>query len=421
MSRYDEILASLDVSPQLVGRLAERFSQALSGSSDHCGLKMLDSRFQRPTGLERGEALALDFGGTNLRLSLIRLEERSFQVLKEKVVSIKDNRWGQNLAAESVDGEQLFDYIAAEMETFVTDRRDYRLGHCFSFPFRPLSVNSGLLLEWTKEIKTRGVVGRDVNHLLREALARRGLGHIKPAAILNDTVATLLCAAYQDQHADAGSICGTGYNACLLDSQGRIINLEAGNFFTDLLPVNQYDAQLDLASVNSGHQRLEKMVSGAYLGELFRLMAVDLAHQDDRFPGLRHLEKPLAEPGSIDTRELSSLLAGGAMTIGASPYQPDPDETDLISSLVRDLVIRAARLVAASQAGMICYLDPRLQRRHLIGIDGALYEKMPLFAPHIRTALDEQWSGQAHQVEIRLMKDASGLGAALAALMATGP
>ena len=74
-------------------------------------------------------------------------------------------------------------------------------------------------------------------------------------------------------------------------------------------------------------------------------------------------------------------------------------------------------MIAATYAGIIEYLDPGWERRHVISVDGSLYEKMPLFADHIRTAIDEIGADRAYRIEIRFMKDSSGLGAALAALM----
>ena len=211
------------------------------------------------------------------------------------------------------------------LKEFAAPGRTYRLGHCFSFPFRQLSRNSGLLLEWTKEIKTRGVVGQDVNYLLSQALQRRGLEYIQPAAILNDTVATLLCAAYLDNDADIGSICGTGYNACFGDLSGRIINIEAGNFLADILPVNRYDLELDRRSHNQGQQRLEKMVSGAYLGELFRLMLVDLHLRPDLFSSQEFMSGRFAAPHSLDSRLISDMLSGGDLMF--APERANPDQT----------------------------------------------------------------------------------------------
>ena len=47
-----------------------------------------------------------------------------------------------------------------------------------------------------------------------ETLAARGLGAIRGRAIINDTVGTLLAAAYGRHHVDVASICGTDAAVC---------------------------------------------------------------------------------------------------------------------------------------------------------------------------------------------------------------
>ncbi len=421
MSLYDEILESLEISPQRISKTAERFSHALADSSDCCGLKMLDSLFNRPAGNERGEALGLDFGGTNLRLFLVQIGGRGFRLVRDKVINIRHDRLNLDLTQSSVDGSQLFDYIAAEIGEMVDVGQDLPLGHCFSFPFRQADRNTGVLQEWTKEIKTGGVVGQDVNRLLEQALLRQGLVNIKPTALLNDTVAALLWAAYLEDRADIGSICGSGHNSSLVDGEGRIINVEAGNFHADILPINRYDTMLDHGSSNRGAQSFEKMVAGVYLGELLRLMLLDLSHETGFFPSLGLASKQLTVPNSIHSHDISSLLASGILSSGGKPVCFQPDEQERIQRLALALVKRAARLIAAAYLGIAEHLDPGLNHHHLISIDGSLYEKMPWFAAFIRTGLDEVMGERSHRIETRFLKDSSGLGAALAAIITTGP
>ncbi len=101
---YKDILKSLTVSPEKVLSIASAFKSALSNRPDVCGLKLLDSTCTRPAGEEQAEVLALDFGGTNLRLLLIRLKgNRTYGVLKEHIISLKHNRWGIDLTDASID------------------------------------------------------------------------------------------------------------------------------------------------------------------------------------------------------------------------------------------------------------------------------------------------------------------------------
>jgi len=50
--------------------------------------------------------------------------------------------------------------------------------------------------------------------LLNEALSRQGVSNIRLAALVNDTVGTLVSRSYNDPNCDIGIILGTGTNAC---------------------------------------------------------------------------------------------------------------------------------------------------------------------------------------------------------------
>ena len=167
------------------------------------------------------------------------------------------------------------------------------VGFTFSFPVDQTGIAQGTLLEWTKGFTNPGVVGNEVVGLLQAAFARRGLRAVA-RALVNDTVGTLMAAAYTDPSARIGVILGTGTNACYVEQTARIpkwrgaaagpgarmlINMEWGGFgsgATRMLPFHGVDDALDAASPNEGKQRLEKMIGGMYLGELVRLLMEQL-------------------------------------------------------------------------------------------------------------------------------------------------
>jgi len=126
---------------------------------------------------------------------------------------------------------------------------------------------------------------------LNEALRRKNISCIKIAALANDTVGTLVARSYADPTCDLGVIMGTGTNACYREKLSNIpklrgpdpeeymiVNMEWGNF--DKLRLTRYDNKLDEASVNPDAMYLEKMVSGMYLGEITRLILIDLIKRD---------------------------------------------------------------------------------------------------------------------------------------------
>lgn len=90
-----------------------------------------------------------------------------------------------------------------------------------------------------------------------------------------------------------GCIFGTGCNAAYMENFGSIpklahmnlppdtpmaINCEWGAFDNEhvILPRTPYDIIIDKDSPRPGQQAFEKMIAGLYLGELFRLVLVDL-------------------------------------------------------------------------------------------------------------------------------------------------
>lgn len=419
MGSFKDITDSLTLSPQAVLRVTDKFTEALSNRPADYGLKLLDSTFGRPTGNERGEVLVVDFGGTNLRLLLVDLKgHRAYEVLNQRVINLRQNRTGLDLTSDSAQADQMFGYIAAEIEDFIGIDRDYRLGHSFSFPARHLNRNSAILLEWTKEIRTKSVVGQDVNLLLQQALQRRGMANIQTKAIINDAVGTLLAGAYQNLEADVGSICGTGHNSCFVDEEGRLINTESGNFFDEVLPVTKFDRQLDDSSLHPRAQRLEKMVAGAYLGELYRLILLDLAENTDSFDQSIRLAKVFPARNSIDSADISALLQDRTFTADGKEYGLSTSDFQIVEEIARLLVVRSAQLIAATYLGIINHIDRDHQRRHIITIDGSLYEKMPYFAKTIQDTLHVIYPAHHHLIQLRFSKDASGIGAAVAAAMA---
>ena len=131
-------------------------------------LRMLKSYVGLPSGTERGEYLALDFGGTNVRALRVRLDGNGeFEILKKVakplyVPGIYDFISGE---AEAAD---LFDFIAGIIDEAIDEDRtsNYCLGHTFSFPSEQTDLYNAKLIVWTKEFATRGVVGQVVNDLL---------------------------------------------------------------------------------------------------------------------------------------------------------------------------------------------------------------------------------------------------------------
>ena len=386
--------------------------RGLEGNTEST-LPLLPAYIGLPTGEEKGEYLALDFGGTNVRALRLRLLGNGRHELLGKAAAPLRQAGKHDYVSARATATELFDFIAGLIETVLDGdtATEYRLGHTFSFPSAQTDLYNARLLRWTKEFATRGVEGEVVNDLLTAALERRGLKNVHPAAVINDTVAVLLAAAYEEHGTYIGSIYATGQNNCYLETYGgtqpaMILNMESGNF-GKLLP-NAYDRTLDDASEKPGQQRLEKMVSGRYMGELFSLVLADVlgAVPKHRFTSV-DMAAMLGKPED-GVAVLASGLGQECSLRLMADLQP------LLAAIVR----RSARLTAAGYAGILWHrAGHEAIAPQQIAIDGSVYEKMPIVQENMARAMSELLGGDAARVQLRLANGGSGLGAAIAAAM----
>ncbi len=398
-------------------------------------LKMIPTYVDIPTGKEKGSFLALDLGGTNFRVLEVKLKGSGRTIPPKVMKFVLDKK---RIAGK---GDKLFDFFAGCIEKFIKydgcrGPKERKLGFTFSFPIKQTGVASGDLVLWTKGFSATGVVGKDVVKLLEDALARKGLDSIKVTALANDTVGTLIARSYQDKDCDVGVIIGTGTNACYREKvsnikkwpgaatpSGRmIINIEWGNF--NKLRRAACDIALDRASKNPGDQILEKMVSGMYMGEIARLVLADMSKRGFLFSG--PAKKAIQKKGVLKTQYASEIEAD--RSTGLSKTASILKELGIKNSTLRDREMvrtvcgivssRSARVSASALAAVVTKADPGLLKKHVIAIDGTVYERHPTFAKKMRRALKEIFGKKSSNIKIVLSKDGSGKGAAIIAAIA---
>ncbi|XP_032890378.1 hexokinase HKDC1-like [Amblyraja radiata] len=137
-------------------------------------LKMLPTFIRKfPDGTENGKFLALDLGGTNLRVLLLVVNSRP-----RRATQIFQRNYPIPLEVMQGTGEELFDYIVECIVEFL----DYmgmkcaqlHVGFTFSFPCVQQKLDEGILVSWTKGFKATDVEGQDVVILLKDAVKRQG-------------------------------------------------------------------------------------------------------------------------------------------------------------------------------------------------------------------------------------------------------
>ncbi|KAH6796333.1 hypothetical protein C2S51_037319 [Perilla frutescens var. frutescens] len=418
-----------------------RAGLAVDGGSD---LKMILSYVDSlPTGDEKGSYYALDLGGTNFRVLRVELGGKEERVVATEFEQV-------SIPQELMSGtcEELFDFIASRLARFAEKEggkfnspqgRTKELGFTFSFAVKQTSINSGILIKWTKGFAVSGTEGRDVVACLNEAMERQGM-NMRVSALVNDTVGALAGARYWDDDVMVAVILGTGTNACYVElpdaipklhgtksGSGRtIINTEWGAFSSGL-PLSEFDREMDAASINPGEQIFEKAISGMYLGEIVRRVLQRMA-QDARLFG-ESVPQMLQMPFSLRTPDICAMQQDSSKdleAVGSILYDVIGVNSDLSS---RKIVIdvcdtiskRGGRLAGAGIVGILEKMEGDSKgvvfgKRTVVAMDGGLYEHYPQYQRYLQEAVSELLGPElSKNVHVQHSKDGSGIGAALLA------
>lgn len=424
---FQSIIKEFTVDSEQLREIAANFRQDLKlGLNDptQSSLRMLKSYVGLPTGKETGEFLALDFGGTNVRVSRIKLQGAGRFEVTKKVGKPLILPGEYDYVGVGSTANEMFDFLAELIDEAIDKDHEthFYLGHTFSFPSKQSNIYNASLIIWTKEFATEGVEGKVVNDLLKEALVSKGIENVEPISVINDTVAVLLSAAYQQADTYIGSIYATGQNNCYLEASindpenvgvgGMILNLESGGFMK--LTPNRFDIEFDESSEKPGEQRLEKMVSGRYLGELFSMTLAELFEEKGKKYGFTSIDiSSILMDDSVDGDRIIAIIKD------KTDRDIDSEEAKKVKELASVIVVRSARIITAAFVGIIWHRagSGKVNRQH-IAVDGSVYEKMPLVKENINRAFSELLGEEAAKVDTVLDNGGSGLGAAISAAMA---
>ncbi|CAG8506674.1 35475_t:CDS:2 [Gigaspora margarita] len=446
LSAIDGIAKDFDLTVEKLSEIIKHFCNEMDKGLAKSGMTvpMIPSFVTGiPTGNEVGTFLALDLGGTNLRICEINFEGKG-------VIKVKQQKHKVTEDLKAGPAYQLFDFIAECVDKFLSEFKEFvtvqpegvheklKLGFTFSFPVEQTAINKGTLIKWTKGFTCPDAENKDVVFMLQEAMKRKNVPVIV-TALVNDTVGTLLSHSYKDPNTLIGIIYGTGTNGAYFedihkikklkfsdDSKKMIINIEWGAFDSEkkVLPLTMFDNKLDRESNNPHYQIFEKMISGMYLGEITRNILLHLIDRMLLFNG--YSSKDLNRQYSFETEYLSTIEADETQALDDTKKVLEellniPSTTLIDRQIVKRACqmvgLRAARLSSASLAAIIIHCE-KVKCGSSVGIDGSLFEFYPHFSARIKKALQELFGADADKIKISLARDGSGVGAALAAMLA---
>ncbi|KAG0243369.1 glucokinase [Actinomortierella wolfii] len=399
-------------------------------------LQEIKANFQEET----GSFLALDVGGTNLRVVNVQLGgSGQISTRQTKYKIDEDLKVGP---AKALFGNvyRIVAFSLDEHQIRVRGGSEIQMGFTFSFPVLQTSINRGTLITWTKGFNASGMVGKDPVIMLQDAFNRRHVP-VRVAALVNDTVGTLLAYAYNNPETAIGVIFGTGTNGAYIEQVDRIpkwhgppnekemvINMEFGAFDKEraVLPLTMFDNKLDRKSVNPNKQIFEKMIAGMYLGEITRNVLLNLIDRRLLFNG--NISSDLNQMWTFETSYMSTIEADSTPSLHHTKKILEStlsfpsttlNDRQIVKIIVELVGKRAARLGGVALAAILDHTSDYKQKT-AIGIDGSLYQFYPSFDSDLMDCIEELLGPEARQnVSLGLAQDGSGVGAALCALLAS--
>lgn len=304
-----------------------------------------------PSGREKGRFLAIDVGGTTLRIALVELRGRdapdgtgACEILRTSTVRAEEGKALVGMAFFEWMADRIVETVSVDGERW-DGRQDEALPMAvtWSFPIecvpavsssarilKPLtrlssqkSIGTGLIYPMGKGFRAAdGLLGEDLGSVISRACRSRGL-EVRLQAILNDGTACLLSQSYVDPSTRFGLILGTGSNAAAflpVSSMDRakfgdrpaswfdsarqvVVNTEVSMYGRDVLSLTRWDKELKRAHEKPWFQPLEHMCSGMYLGECCRLPLVEAISRTGIFGGV--VPESLRKAYSLQTETLS--------------------------------------------------------------------------------------------------------------------
>ncbi|BGP40176.1 hypothetical protein JCM10449v2_004134 [Rhodotorula kratochvilovae] len=447
------------ITDQMLWEFGKGLAEHANDDNRDTFMPMIPSYLQQvPHGTEKGTFLALDLGGTNLRVCEVEL-------LGDSKWRMKQQKYKVSEALKVGEVSALFDYIAGSVDHFLTEigttateDEKLHLGFTFSFPVQQTALAAGTLISWTKGFECKNAVGQDVVQLLQDALDRKHI-HVRCSALVNDTCGTLMAAAYERGDCLCGGIFGTGTNGAYVEDLERltkmgykseelaeskrsgldkmVVNTEWGAFDNErtVLPFTIFDSRVDRISINPRKQAYEKMISGMYLGEVTRNVLLHLVDAQVLFRG--YSSRALNAHYGLDTALMSALEApfvpnspqsGDALSaardvltssLGLAPALVGDADAAAAARVSEIVGTRGCRLAACAIAATVRQTASTSQGQTgelVFGLDGSLVEFYPRFEARVRDALVEILGQEtADKVRVVMAKDGSGVGAALCA------
>ncbi|KAK1579799.1 hexokinase [Colletotrichum navitas] len=421
---------------------------------------------QLPGGYEVGQYLAVDVGGSTLRVALVELRGRNAKGREGEIVRMSSLKIDSDI--RNLEGMAFFDWMAERIWEMVSqDGQDpsqpMPMALAWSFPIEQTSLKGGRIHGMGKGfLAAEGLMGKDLGEVIESACSARGM-NAQLRVILNDGGATLLSQAYVHPATRFGLILGTGVNIAAYlpvsligkpkigdrprewwdEARDVIVNTELGMFGQDVLSVTRWDRLLKQGHPRPDLQPLEMMVSGYYLGEVVRFALIEAIETTGLFGGV--VPRSLEEPYSLKSETISAVEGDASpmltssidlfVSLYSSSHTPTSSDISALRSLASFVSRRSAAIIAACLHAVWSMrlealseepeeeASDRLAQesslvRTMVAYNGSVIECYPGYLAMCQDYVDALVNQKDRSIELVLAKESSLLGAGVALAMA---
>lgn len=390
-NKLNEIKSAFCINDSNLVKISDAFYRDMT---DKTRLKMFRSFITAPSNISFNEYLAIDLGGSNMRISKFEISKEAI-VLKDCLkIPLRTIEWDYTTDKYSL--KDLFIMILKKSIDFLDKERTYFLGLTISFGLDSEAKDRAKIAELSKGFKLHDTLGEDIYIIACEAINELGL-KIIPTTIINDVVATLVTGSFYNKNSDIAMIIGTGHNSSFISNSDEIINVESADFNINI-PLTEFDEKYLVKNPKVSAKILEVMVGGKYIGEIAKEIVNELVK-----------DGVVEEIHTVSTKVLVDALKGNLVNIYSE------EQIEVLKSVAKILFDRAVRLIVAETAGIIKFIDSDFNNSHTIVFDGSVYEKCEYFRNKLSSEIINFFGDNASKVSHTLIKDASGMGAAISA------
>lgn len=448
--------------------LLDEFNSSLSENA----ITMLPNYNISPAGDEHGLYLAVDLGGSTLRVAVVDIAPQTAKCVSrsERINVVVEEKWLISNEYKIIN-RNFFKFIGSKiMETI--GKQDIlkvsevvKTGITWSFPLDTTNYNNGKIRHVSKGYTIGDDVhDKDLKQIFESVLKEEFDLQVDIRSILNDSLAVYAAGAFLDDKMRLAMVLGTGFNMCcaldankehmhpskLIDKK-MLFNTELSLFGQNLCDdfATKYDAIIDKRFDHFKHhfntysvpdpktnvifQPHELMTSGRYLPELTRLVLADLIKDKHIFT-------------NFDSSELKTILEvkydgfGGELMCFISECHDfdaigericevyhwnktiSDEDIAIIRHVIKAIVQRAAFIVANAIIAFFKLLKQYNRTEDLhglltIGYVGSVlnhfhsYEN--LIINYVNTSEDAKANG--YKIDLKLIDNSSIIGAAIGA------